>query len=108
LQIAIWYTLYNYNPNDHSFINPLDFKNDTSYDTSYETSAWSIAETYWTTMQSNHSNNSLIFSGDYNFYIAESEDHQNHIVAKIVPEPSTIILFSIGLLGLSRLSRRRY
>ena len=134
LQIAIWETLYIYNKNDNTYSGDYfqntvfnntphhpagrdDGDSSTIADGNREQIAWALAEIYKNDLQttrasSNNGLSDLEFSGKYKFYIAEitSENgihRQNLLVAKPIPEPATIVLFGIGLLGITAIGRKR-
>jgi hypothetical protein len=136
LQIAIWYVLYNFNPNDGSFDDTYfhnwtyrnnnfyfvpsffsadlsDGANSGSYgDGNKEEAAWLTAYEYYFNFQEKYTDNNLDFSGDYEFFVAkisdENGEYQAHLIARPVPAPSTFILLGTGLLALSSITRRRY
>lgn len=140
LSIAMWYVLYNFNPNDGSFDdsyfhnityrnnNPTyvpyvfsadisDGPNSGSYgDGNKEEAAWLLAYEYYFTFQDKYINNNLKFSGKYDFFVAEITNNgnkrQTHMIAKSsntthTPEPATMLLFGMGLLGIAKITRKK-
>mgnify|MGYP000937856555 CR=1 FL=1 len=42
-----------------------------------------------------------------NYFIADLGDNVQNIIIKVVPEPSTVLMFALGLLGFSAMGRKR-
>lgn len=126
LQLAIWDTIYDFNFNgssssyiDENFISALVAWPDLTLSDD-EKAAWALAEEYTDSLTEALSHDSNIlnhFSGKYKYFVADfgsnyvhgkdGDEGQELLIAMPVPEPTTMLLFGIGLLGISAIGRRK-
>jgi hypothetical protein len=119
LQIAIWETIYDFDGQTHS---GSIFSSYSSLNTSEEQLlAWVTASQYGENLEDKMKDGSIIedFSGKYKIFVADFDKSNNThggindgtrqelLIASPVPEPATMLLFGIGLLGISAVGRKK-